>query len=172
MNSHSAQVLDWLFLGGAKNANNGKELTVRTGITHILNVAHEVFQDWEARDEWFAYNDERKVPHAYKKFSWYDLPHQDIFKEMEGPLEYIRAARKASPENRVLVHCVQGISRSASVIIAYLMTEENMSLKQAYEHTKELRPIIEPRLEFLHQLAAFEVKHFKLEKSTLDPEAV
>jgi protein-tyrosine phosphatase len=31
-----------------------------------------------------------------------------------------------------LVHCFAGVSRSASIVIAYLMQEHNMSLKDAY----------------------------------------
>jgi len=171
-NSHSAEILPWLFLGGARNGDNGRELTVRTGITHILNVAHEVNQDHEARDEWQAYNKQQGVPHDYKKFSWYDMPDQDIIKEMSGPLEFIREAHQADASHRVLVHCVQGISRSTSVVLLYLMLEESKTLRQAYDHVKQLRPLIEPRIEFLEQLAAFECKHFGLEQSTLDPKAV
>ena len=41
-NSHSTQILDWLYLGGSQNAGNLKELTVRTNISYILNVAIEL----------------------------------------------------------------------------------------------------------------------------------
>mmetsp|Transcript_38601 Transcript_38601/g.110955 ORF Transcript_38601/g.110955 Transcript_38601/m.110955 type:complete len:300 (+) Transcript_38601:73-972(+) len=167
MSAHSAEILPWLFLGAARNADNGKELTVRTGITHILNVAHETNQDHDARAEWQAYNKERGWPCEYTKFSWYDAPDQDIIKEMSGPVQFLRQAHEASADHRVLVHCVQGISRSASVVIFYLMVHERMSLRAAFELAKSRRPLIEPRLEFLRQLGEFECKHFSLDRPTL-----
>merc|ERR1719436_1600754 len=75
-NSHSAEVLPWLFLGAARNADNAKELTVRTGITHILNVAHETNQDHDAKKDWQIYNEEKCVPCTYKKVAWTDTRDQ------------------------------------------------------------------------------------------------
>ena len=58
----------------------------------------------------------------------------------------------------VLVHCVAGISRSASVVLAYLMWKENMSFEEALEYLKGLRPIVEPNDGFVKQLKDFEVQ--------------
>eukprot|EP01043_Picozoa_sp_COSAG02_P022497 COSAG02_NODE_1172_length_14106_cov_77.834725_9_plen_299_part_00 len=52
----------------------------------------------------------------------------------------------------VLVHCSAGRSRSASVVIAYLMREEGLSYKQAYASVVEARPIVQPNTGFSHQL--------------------
>eukprot|EP00928_Gymnodinium_smaydae_P003702 TRINITY_DN11309_c0_g2_i1.p1 TRINITY_DN11309_c0_g2~~TRINITY_DN11309_c0_g2_i1.p1 ORF type:complete len:810 (+),score=96.62 TRINITY_DN11309_c0_g2_i1:86-2515(+) len=171
-NSHSAEILPWLYLGAARNADNGKELTVRTGITHILNVAHEVNQDRDAKKEWEEYNAENNRPCEYKKFSWTDTADQDILKEMAGPIEFLHDAHEKDVNNHILVHCVQGISRSASVVLYYLMKYEKMSLKNAFDHVHKLRTVVEPRSEFLRQLGAYECKAFGLDKPTLTPEDV
>ncbi|CAJ1367434.1 unnamed protein product [Effrenium voratum] len=42
MTAHSSEILPWLFLGGKRNLDNDVELTVRTGITHVLNLANDV----------------------------------------------------------------------------------------------------------------------------------
>jgi predicted protein tyrosine phosphatase len=166
-NSHSAEILSWLFLGGGRNADNGKELTVRTQITHILNVAAELNQDRDAKQEWQDYAKEKGIPCEYLKIEWTDTAQQDIIKEMEGMIDFIRAAHTASPDNHVLVHCVQGISRSASVILYYLMLDEKMTLREAFDLLKERRPIAEPRPEFLDQLGAYECRLNGLDKPTL-----
>lgn len=61
---------------------------------------------------------------------------------------------------RVLVHCVAGISRSASLCIAYLMKYERMTLEQAYRHVKRRRPVIHPNVGFWRQLIDYEKRIF------------
>ena len=61
---------------------------------------------------------------------------------------------------RTLVHCVAGISRSASLCIAYLMKYQKMSLDQAYYHVKKRRPVIRPNVGFWRQLIEFERRLF------------
>lgn len=52
----------------------------------------------------------------------------------------------------VLVHCSAGISRSAAIVIGYLMKYENMDLKSALDFAVEKRPCIYPNKGFLKQL--------------------
>ncbi|XP_021697774.1 dual specificity protein phosphatase 18 [Aedes aegypti] len=57
-----------------------------------------------------------------------------------------------------LVHCVVGVSRSASLCLAYLIKYHRMSLKDAYQHVKARRPQIRPNVAFVKQLMEFEFK--------------
>ena len=59
---------------------------------------------------------------------------------------------------RVLVHCVGGVSRSASVCIAYLMRSKRMSLREAYDYVKGKRSCIAPNINFMGQLLQYEGK--------------
>lgn len=52
----------------------------------------------------------------------------------------------------VLVHCSAGRSRSASVVIAYLMREEGLSYQQARASVVKARPVVQPNTGFSHQL--------------------
>lgn len=56
----------------------------------------------------------------------------------------------------VLVHCQAGVSRSASVVIGYLMWKEQISYQEAYAAVKRCRPIIWPNDGFICQLQEFE----------------
>lgn len=60
---------------------------------------------------------------------------------------------------RTLVHCVAGVSRSASLCIAYLVKYEQMSLRQAYKFVKTARPIVRPNWGFWRQLINYEIKY-------------
>jgi protein-tyrosine phosphatase len=59
-------------------------------------------------------------------------------------------------DGRILVHCIQGISRSVSVVIAYLMRSQAWSLRKAYNHVKAIRTIAKPIVAFVEQLQNFE----------------
>lgn len=53
---------------------------------------------------------------------------------------------------KVLVHCIMGISRSATITIAYLMIKKGLRAKEAVEKVKKARDI-RPNNGFLKQLA-------------------
>ncbi len=57
-----------------------------------------------------------------------------------------------------LVNCSAGVSRSASVCIAYLMTRHSMSYEEAFAAVAKGRPEICPNDGFRTQLLAYEEK--------------
>ncbi len=59
-------------------------------------------------------------------------------------------------EEKVFVHCAAGESRSATIVIAYLMWNKKMTFDKAYNLVKEKRPRIYPNFGFRQQLQMFE----------------
>jgi hypothetical protein len=55
---------------------------------------------------------------------------------------------------RVLVHCWAGISRSASLVIAYLMKQHAVTADEALTRLRKKRPIVDPNDGFMAQLRA------------------
>jgi len=153
MNSHSSQILDWLYLGGYRNSSNLKELTVRTQIGYILNVSIECQNSFPGE-------------FVYRKYDLEDITGQDIIQHFEEASEFIEEARKNT--KNILVHCIQGMSRSASFVIAYLMSKQNMTLRQAYDHVFSKRSIIRPNQGFMNQLIKFEEKIYGTTTMTED----
>ena len=64
---------------------------------------------------------------------------KEKFKEC---IEYID--RVIDDGGRVVVHCMAGVSWSATVIIAYLMTKNKCSFKEAFDYTRSKRMVINP----------------------------
>ena len=65
------------------------------------------------------------------------------------------------PSSCVLVHCMAGVSRSASVVIAFLIASQGWSLDEAMSFVKSKRKNISPNVGFAEQLANFESKRLE-----------
>eukprot|EP00434_Breviolum_minutum_P009487 symbB.v1.2.008354.t3/scaffold524.1/size192337/3 len=167
LTAHSSEILPGLYLGGKRNLENDKELTVRTQITHVLNLAQEVNLKEDIRTLLTEYQAQRGLEFVYKKVGLGDTPDENILKDMDSILDFIHQAR-SSEQHHILVNCVQGISRSAAVVLAYLMKFEEMSLRDAYHFLRHRRSIADPRKEFLQQLGKLECELFNLSTPTLN----
>ncbi|KAK9236548.1 dual specificity phosphatase [Lipomyces kononenkoae] len=61
-------------------------------------------------------------------------------------------AIRASEGKRILVHCQCGVSRSASLVVAFVMKERGWDLNQAYAWVKSKAPAIGPNMGLIYQL--------------------
>lgn len=85
-----------------------------------------------------------------------DLPESDITESLKTCFSIIRDNRS---EN-IFVHCNAGVSRSSSVVIAYLMMKRKLSYDEAYLRVKVARECIKPNEGFVKQLKALRVDDF------------
>uniref|UniRef100_A0A8P0NGS4 Dual specificity protein phosphatase 13B n=2 Tax=Canis lupus familiaris TaxID=9615 RepID=A0A8P0NGS4_CANLF len=143
MLSHVNEVWPNLFLGDAYTARDKSKLT-QLGITHVVNVAAGKFQvDTGAKFY-------RGMPLEYYGIEADDNPFFDLSVYFLPIARYIRTALSV-PQGRVLVHCAMGVSRSATVVLAFLMICENMTLVEAIQTVQAHRDIC-PNSGFLRQL--------------------
>jgi protein-tyrosine phosphatase len=68
--------------------------------------------------------------------------------------------------SNVLVHCYAGVSRSATIVISYLMKTYNMTYNDAFSVVKLKRPIIDPNFGFCLELMEYEETLFNSQVST------
>ena len=61
---------------------------------------------------------------------------------------------------KALVHCVAGVSRSAAIVIAYLMKHKRLPLREAFTLVRARRPFIRPNVGFWRQLIDYEQRLF------------
>ncbi|CAI8044765.1 Dual specificity protein phosphatase 12, partial [Geodia barretti] len=82
-----------------------------------------------------------------------DMPKSDLLHHFEECCHFIRDGRE---RGTVLVHCEHGVSRSVTVVLAYLMWTERRSLRILYQELKERKPEIRPNSGFMDQLRLWE----------------
>lgn len=72
----------------------------------------------------------------------------------------------------VLVHCVAGISRSTSMILAYLMKHKRMRLRDAHALVRSKRSFVRPNLGFWKQLIDYEINIFGTNSVKIIPSGI
>lgn len=150
-----------LFIGSQDAAHNLKGMSVsknssgdeqehhfpgllNLGITHLVN----------------AFSDERPFEHLgfkYLNVPLLDLPDVLLTSALEKSLAFVHSALSVgngvgNPPSKVLVHCNAGISRSATIIIAYLIIHRGKSYEEALPAVRKNRPSAKPNSGFEAQL--------------------
>ncbi|XP_034184588.1 dual specificity protein phosphatase 3 isoform X1 [Osmia lignaria lignaria] len=139
------EVYPAIYIGDAATAKNIVYLK-RLGITHLLNAA-------QGKKFGFVNTDERYYSNTAIKYLGLplaDLCTTDISKYFYTAATFIDEA--VSTGGKVFVHCMLGISRSATCVLAYLMIKKEMLAVDAIRAVRKNR-FIEPNRGFLHQLA-------------------
>eukprot|EP01016_Furgasonia_blochmanni_P034008 TRINITY_DN3619_c0_g1_i6.p1 TRINITY_DN3619_c0_g1~~TRINITY_DN3619_c0_g1_i6.p1 ORF type:complete len:261 (+),score=43.43 TRINITY_DN3619_c0_g1_i6:70-783(+) len=83
-----------------------------------------------------------------------DVETFDLSVHFEKTYEFIETQRNA--RKNILVHCLAGVSRSSTIVIAYLMKKKNMPFEKALKFVKKKRFVISPNLGFGKQLIKYE----------------
>ncbi|KAG9485309.1 dual specificity phosphatase 29-like isoform X2 [Eleutherodactylus coqui] len=141
---HVDEVIPNLYLGDAD-----KKKLKKMGITHILNAAHA---SWESTGDGIDYGPDIQ----YYGITAEDCPEFNISVYFRRAAQFIHEALN-TPSGKVLVHCVMGKSRSATLVLAYLMIYQGFSLAAAIQHVSEHR-CIAPNRGFLQQLQQLEME--------------
>uniref|UniRef100_A0A5B6YIH7 Uncharacterized protein n=1 Tax=Davidia involucrata TaxID=16924 RepID=A0A5B6YIH7_DAVIN len=132
-----SRIVDHIYLGSDAVAKN-REILRQNGITHVLNCVGFVCAEYFKNDL------------VYKTLWLQDSPSEDITSILYDVFDYFEDVREQG--GRVLVHCCQGVSRSNSLVIAYLMWREEQSFEDAFQCVKAARGVTNPNMGFACQL--------------------
>lgn len=83
-----------------------------------------------------------------------DTTDEDLFPHFDIVADQMHAVIQDG--GSVLVHCVAGVSRSASICLAYLTKYHFRNLRSAYHLMCSKRPMVRPNLGFWRQLIHYE----------------
>jgi len=137
----ASEILPYLFIGNQRDAASRERLT-ELGVTHILNVTAHLPLHFE--------NDGI----TYLRLPASDSGSQNLKQYFSEAISFIENA-KAS-KGKVLVHCQAGVSRSPTIVAAYLIARSSKTLCETFSFLKDRRPIVAPNINFMGQLLEFE----------------
>jgi len=145
------EIVPGLYLGDVYAAHNTRELKKRN-ITHIVTCTVGVAPPFPDHFE-------------YMHLKILDCAGEKIHEHFLQTSEFISSAIRDG--GKVLVHCIRGVSRSATIVCAHLMTTMKISPKEAVAIVRSKRPIARPNYGFMIQLEMYEAKMSKATQITV-----
>ncbi|KAM4596754.1 dual specificity protein phosphatase 22-A [Fundulus diaphanus] len=133
------KVVDGLYLGNIRDSENRENLS-KNGITHILSVynnAKPVYEDI-----------------TYLCIHAADASSQNLLQHFKQCIGFIHECRLNG--GACLVHCLAGVSRSTTMVVAYLMTVTHYSWEECLTAVKAVRSFVGPNCGFQQQLQEYQ----------------
>ena len=139
-----SKITPGLFIGNAA-CTYDQSILQKNGITGVVSLVNGPLNLW--RQPRFT---ELVAPDCHKWVECADSSTQDLLIHMADICNFIDQMLEPSQQQpgRVLVHCDQGISRSVTVVIAYLMRRQQKTPKDVLAEVHAKRPQIKPNKKF------------------------
>jgi len=135
------KVLEYVYLGSIRTAQS-PEVYKDLDIGHVLTLGRNLDVVLTADVDQLEINID-------------DVPGEDITPFFDACFDYIN--RAIAERKGVLLHCFAGLSRSVTIMVAYLMAfQYPMSADDALALVREARPASNPNDGFIDKLRAFE----------------
>lgn len=132
------EVYPGIYIGNLSSSMNLEEMTEK-GITHIMSVMNGSGRYWDTiKYSTYHVNDD----------SWIDLS-----QHFESAIGFIDNA--ISTGGKVLVHCKEGISRSVTMVMAYIIFKEKISPSAVLEKIRQSRSKANPNRGFMRLLQQY-----------------
>ncbi|KAM9121834.1 dual specificity protein phosphatase 22-A-like [Pangshura tecta] len=139
MGTGMSKVFEGLYLGNIRDSEDRENLT-KNRITHILSVhnnARPVLEDM-----------------TYLCISVSDSSSQNLIQHFKESIRFIHECRLQG--GGCLIHCLAGVSRSTTILVAYLMTVTDLSWEECLAATRSVRSYVSPNFGFQQQLQEYE----------------
>jgi hypothetical protein len=145
------KILDGLYISGIEGAKEVSTLR-QQGVTHILNMVGPGVYDHPLAGG----REQSYFPHLfkYKIVTADDNPDQDLLRYFPETSRFIHEGRTSG--GGCLVHCFAGVSRSASIVMAYLIDTLGMDAAKAFDVLKRGRPQAYPNQGFQEQIKRYD----------------
>ncbi|XP_071947783.1 dual specificity protein phosphatase 12-like [Antedon mediterranea] len=137
-----------LFIGSLDSIKSASNLA-DMGIRHVLSIMSSVKPSLSSQE----------VVHKFVEVD--DDLEADILQFLPECTEFVKDGLQ---KGGILVHCFGGVSRSASVVIAYLMEKECLTVDEALKEVQKIRPAVMPNEAFISQLQLYHQMGNRIDK--------
>eukprot|EP00747_Dinoflagellata_sp_TGD_P032542 gnl/TRDRNA2_/TRDRNA2_136062_c0_seq2.p1 gnl/TRDRNA2_/TRDRNA2_136062_c0~~gnl/TRDRNA2_/TRDRNA2_136062_c0_seq2.p1 ORF type:complete len:299 (-),score=39.27 gnl/TRDRNA2_/TRDRNA2_136062_c0_seq2:119-1015(-) len=142
--------LNWIWIGGTDAARNCARLR-QHNIKYVLNCT-------QTRNNGGINNFHEKDPNfTYLRLAMADNATETLAAHWDAAMDFLDKVR-IREDGSVLVHCQQGVSRSVSMVIAYMMKYFRWHYDDALAHIQAVRSVAGPNTGFTEQLRNFDME--------------
>ncbi len=137
-------ILDNIYLGNYNDSLN-LDMLKRLGIRTVISAM-----------------DTRKPPVVLAAYSRMGIKHYHIKVDDHPSVDIMRYAQLVidivNTGQPILVHCLMGMSRSATLVLAAVISKTGMGITDAIKYVRARRPIIQPNPGFMKQLQLWNIQ--------------
>ena len=136
-------ILDEIYIGNVYDAHNIEKLNelniknIISAVTGFDNIYDNTFNQFSLH---LIDNEEQNIIHYFEITNFYidNIVSKNISSDPH--------------KNKILIHCICGVSRSVTILIAYIIKKYNYNPTDALELVKKHRSIANPNNNFMNQL--------------------
>lgn len=144
LNTNLHKVDDFIYIGN-RAASESPQVLKKEGIVKTLQLL----------DFYIPNEIEDNIEIHFIKLE--DSETEDLIKILPDALRYIQIA--VNRQEKILIHCNAGVSRSGSVLIAYLMASLKINFREALNLAQAKRACISPNSGFTQQLRSVDLNY-------------
>ncbi|XP_068959686.1 dual specificity protein phosphatase 22 isoform X2 [Petaurus breviceps papuanus] len=143
------KILPGLYIGNFKDARDAEQLS-KNKVTHILSIHDSARPMLEVPYPW----SKDLLGLKYLCIPAADSPSQNLTRHFKESIRFIHECRLRG--EGCLVHCLAGVSRSVTLVVAYIMTITDFGWEDALHMVRAGRSCANPNMGFQKQLQEFE----------------
>jgi Leucine-rich repeat (LRR) protein len=139
----ASKIAKGLYLGSANAATN-RSLLKDYGVTHVLTIANDI--------------PPRHTEHfKYMVIYTDDVRSASLKQHFKEAYNFIKEGME---QGGAIVHCMAGVSRSATIVTAFIMQNNNLRVGKAFAIVGKARPQVKPNDTFKRELQEFDKEIF------------
>lgn len=149
-----SQITDNIFTGGYLIAKDVSFL-LKNNFTHVINCSRGSSMESQNDEIIKSQNYEKSPSIKYLPIFLRDDPGVDIINCFFQAIDFIESDNKKK-NKKILIHCIEGISRAPAIIAGYLIWKNNLTTEKSIELIKSKRKCVDINLGFTIQLHKWE----------------
>ena len=129
---------------------------LKNNFTHVINCSRGSSMETTNDESSDANNYDKSPSIKYLPIFLRDDPGADIINCFFQTIDFIESKEESNKPKKILIHCIEGISRAPALIAGYLMWKQNLRTENAIAIVKSQRNCVDINLGFIIQLHKWE----------------